>query len=337
MVMVPLIATDRQLRVETLTVAVALILAACGIAGTDTETSSPGTASPSSLTTTTTTTTTSPPPTTMSDSNWAHPAEDAWIPVPITWAVTPADGDQPALGPVSPEITIPAADDGQGLGGLFDGYYALIVTRPSDPPGVLTARVRPLVSCTELPGSCPPGAPEDGVVDDPDMEIIRTVFMDETLDVIIRPLGDPSRDGETGIRGSGWALYELLSGGWCGGYLESPLPRNCGIATAFADWIWQPSQDGRPIEDILEQIRDRGLDPEFPLRAFVHEPGLPSCPPDRGCLYAYRGPHSSHLVLSPSMVASDVWPGESLYGWWTSLLIRDGRPIIYIDTAQIAG
>jgi uncharacterized protein len=267
------------------------------------------------------------------------PIDEDWTMIQVDWGVTPSGGDMPALGPVSPQL--PSTDDiptGDGLEGLEDGFYDVTVSRPADPPGVLLMKIRPWVSCADTPGRCIADAPDDGIVPDPEGEIERVVFMDDQLTVLIRPLGDPEVSGNPpmAITGTGTALYVLLSG-WCDGFLEHPLTRNCGADHAFTDWMWEPFRAGSSLEEIETQIRIHTADAGFPLRTLVHEPGLPDCPTDQDCLIAYRGPRGSNLILGKWLAEADEWPGYELYRWWTSLEIRDGRPIIYIDTAQIAG
>jgi uncharacterized protein len=273
------------------------------------------------------------------DSTGSLPIDEDWTMTQVDWGVTPSGGDMPALGPVSPQL--PSPDDrlsDDGFEGLEDGFYDVTVSRAGDPPGVLLVKIRPWVSCADAPGRCIADAPEDGIVPDPESEIERVVFMDDQLTVLIRPLGDPELSGSSpmAITGTGTALYELLSG-WCDGFLEHPLTRNCGVDHAFTDWIWEPFRAGSSLEEIETQIRINTADAGFPLQTLVHEPGLPDCPMDRDCLIAYRGPRGSNLVLGKWLAEADEWPGYELYHWWTSLEIRDGRAILYIDTAQIAG
>jgi hypothetical protein len=103
--------------------------------------------------------------------------------------------------------------------------------------------------------------------------------MDDRLTVVIRPLGDPDLSGSSpiAITGAGTALYELLSG-WCDGFLEHPLTRNCGVDHAFTDWMWEPFRAGSSLDEIETQIRINAADADFPLRTLVHESGLPDCP-----------------------------------------------------------
>jgi hypothetical protein len=241
----------------------------------------------------------------------------------------------PAIGPASPGDPIPIDR------WPADGFYDATTTRVDDPPGVLTMAIRRWVPCSNLPDRCPPGAPADGIVPDPASEVVRTVFLDEELTVMIRPLQrkDVGRFPETavGIAGTGSAFYELLSG-FCSGYVPTPNTVNCGVDHAFIDWVSEPYRAGHSIEDIEADILGHGSDPGFPLAQFDDGSENLPCSSARPCPIAYRGPHGAHLVVDPGRVAwVEGFPGSMLYGWWTSLEIRDGRPILFVDAGQIAG
>jgi hypothetical protein len=57
--------------------------------------------------------------------------------------------------------------------------------------------------------------------------------------------------------------------------------------------------------------------------------------------FCYRGPLDSFLLANPAwlMESDDPWPPGSngLYDWWTTLEIRDQRPILYIRANLVAG
>ena len=264
-----------------------------------------------------------------------EPIDDDWSPIEIDWGVTPACCDQPAIGPVSPVGSIPAE------GWPADGFYDVASVRVGDPPGILQMTVRRWVSCSELPDRCLPDPPPDGIVGYPTSEVHKVVFMDEELTVVIRPI-QMSHQGQfpdpaVGISGSGRALYELLSG-FCGGSLPSPLPVNCGVDHAYADLIWGPYQAGTSLGEIEREIESHADDPDFPLVRFDDGASEIPCSADRACPIAYRGPRGIYFVMNPELVVSAVrWPGLEMYGWWTSLEIRGGRLILFIDAGQVAG
>jgi hypothetical protein len=255
-----------------------------------------------------------------------EPIEGDWAITNSTWGVQAPCCDQPAIGPPSPAGAIPADR------WPADGFYDVTVERLGDPPGVLGMAVRRWVPCAELSGRCAPDPPTDGIVGSPASEVLKTVFMDDALTVVIRSLPP----GPT-ITGSGGALYELLSG-FCGGYLPARNPVNCGIDHAFNDWILEPHRAGAGLMEIRGAIVTRDTDPAFPLEQFDDGSSELPCSPDRSCPIAYRAPHGARLVLGPSLVEeADGSAGFRLYGWWTSLEVREGRPILYIDAGQIAG
>ncbi len=286
----------------------------------------PTTAAISTTTTTTRTTTTTAPFT-------VEPIEDDWTLAEITWGVQAGCCELPALGPVSPEGPIPAQ------GWPADGFYDVTATRMGDPPGVLALAIRRWVPCADLPNRCIHDAPKESIVADPASEVARTLIMDEELTIVIRPIQrfEDGRQTSIGLTGTGRALQRLLSG-FCAGYLPPQNTTNCGIDHAFIDWVWDPYQDGRSIDEIEQQIVAHGTDPAFPLGMFDDGSSAIPCSADRRCPIAYRGPHGAHLVIDPGLVEwVEGFPGSVLYGWWTSLEIRKGRPILYIDAGQIAG
>lgn len=336
-------------RVVLLTVALSMSLVGCRGAETApsttmtvptattlaTTTEPPGSTSTSPKTTPSVspeTTVESTPRTTMF---YAEPIEDDWTPIEITWGVRPACCDQAAVGPVSPGGPIP--EDAWPP----DGFYDVTTTRPGEPAGMIRMAIRRWVPCDESAVPCPPGTAEDGIIADPASEVTKFVVLDDDMTVVIRPIQE-SVDGAfpdpaAGITGSGTALYELLAG-FCTGSLPSPFPANCGVDHAFIDWIWSPHQSGKSPEEIELEIVSRSIDPAFPLEQFDDGSSDLPCSADRSCPIAYRGPHGAHLVMDIGLVDSlERSPSFAMYGWWTSLEIRDGRPILYIDSGQIAG
>lgn len=282
-----------------------------------------------------TTTISQPFPSTSTTSLTVEPIEDDWTPIEIVWGVSPACCGQPAFGPVSPEGPISVE------GWPTDGFYDVTTSRVGDPPGVLRLAIRRWVPCAEFPDRCPPDSPADGIVTDPATEVVKVVFMDDDLTVVIRPIQQwidgRFPDPAVGITGSGWALYELLSG-FCGGYLPPRNTTNCGVDHAFIDWVWDPYQTGSPLDEIEQEIVARGKDPAFPLGQFDDGSSDMPCSADRSCPIAYRGPQGAHLVITPGLVELlDTYPGYAVYGWWTSLEIRNGHPILHFDAGQVAG
>jgi hypothetical protein len=232
---------------------------------------------------------------------------------------------------VSPPGPIPA------VGWPADGFYDVTVTRPGDPPGVVHLEIRRWVSCADLPGACAPDPPADGVVADPSTMVERDVLMDE-LTVVIRPIQTSGEEGVV-ITGDGAAFLKLLTG-FCTGSLPSPLPVNCGVDHAHIDWIWDPYQAGSGVGAIRDEIMGRQADPNFPLGEFDDGSSDIPCSEDdsRDCPIAYRGPHGAQLVMDPAMApGAERWPGYDMYGWWATLEVREGRPIVYFDAGQIAG
>jgi hypothetical protein len=328
-------------RFSLLVVALILMVAGCGTSEPSSVTTSgllvPTTGSPATTTSMPATSTSVPLITTTTSAPvfTVEPIERDWTPIDLKWGVQSGCCDLPAIGPASPGDPI-LVDSWPA-----DGFYDVTTTRVDDPPGVLRLAIRRWVPCSSLPNRCSPGAPADGIVADPASEVVRTVFMNEELTVVIRPI-QRMVDGRfpamsIGITGTGPALYELLSG-FCSGYLPAQNTVNCGVDHAFIDWVWEPYRAGHSVGEIEAEILGQGSDPAFPLGQFDDGSDDVPCSSERACPMAYRGPHGAHLVVDPGLVEwIDGFPGSMLYGWWTSLEIRDGRPILYIDAGQIAG
>lgn len=301
-----------------------VLVAACGAP-------EPAASPPSTASSATAVASTTVPPGTSTPMFFVEPIDDDWAPVDLTWGVQPSCCDQPAIGPASPEGAIPLE------GWPADGFYDVTVTRVGDPPGALEMAIRRWVPCAELPGRCSPDPPEGGIGALESSEAVTVVFLEEELTVVIRPLQPVAGGPAPAITGSGRALYQLLSG-FCGGSLPPRNPINCGIDHAVIDWMLEPYQAGATLIEIDREIRRRETDPGFPLEHFDDGSSGVPCSVDRSCPVAYRAPHGARLVLVPSQVEeADGFPGYLLYGWWASLEIRDGRPILYLDAGRIAG
>ena len=224
--------------------------------------------------------------------------------------------------------------------GLADGFYDVAVSRVWDPPGVVAVSLRRWVSCTERPAECPAGFPETGIFADPSTEVDTHLVLADGLTVIIQPLqiwhDGRFPDPPQVVIGSGTALYELLSG-WCSGYLPERNPENCGIDHAFLDWVWSPHQAGDSIDQIIADLESTDTASSFAFTQFDDRATDIPCGTDRRCITAYRGPHGTHLIVDFTLLDMDEdWPAR-LYGWWTSLEIQDGKPILYIDAGRLAG
>lgn len=263
------------------------------------------------------------------------PIDGDWTVTSLAWPVQPACCDTPATGPASPLGPIPR--DGTLP---QDGFYHVTVERHWDPPSVLNVSMRRWVPCREQPDACPADASETGVFADPTSEVDTYLELTDDLTVVVQPLqtrrDDRFPDPPQVITGSGTAFYELLSG-WCSGYLPERDPENCGIDHAFLDWVWSPHQAGDSIEQIISDLEDSDTAPSFPFTQFDDRATEWSCGVDRRCITAYRGPQGTHLIVDFTLLEmGEDWPAR-LYGWWTSLEIRDGRPILYIDAGRLSG
>ena len=263
------------------------------------------------------------------------PIDGDWTVTSLAWPLQPACCDTPAIGPASPPGPIP--EDGTWPG---DGFYDITIERHWDPPSVLNVSIRRWVPCSEQPDACPEDPPETGVFADPASEITTYLELTDNLTVVIQPL-QTWQDGRFPdppqvIMGSGLAFYELLSG-WCSGYLPERNPENCGIDHAFLDWVWSPHQAGAPIEQIITDLESSDTTSSFPFTQFDDHAGDIPCGTDRRCITAYCGPQGTHLIVDFTLLDMDEdWPAR-LYGWWTSLEIRNGKPILHIDAGRLAG
>lgn len=313
-----------------------------GLAGPSASTSAPRTTASSTIPATPPAT--DAPMATTTTPGQGLPIDDDWVVTEVRWGVEPACCDAPAVGEASPEAPLPdpaVNPDAWGADATWpeDGFYDVSVTRAPDPPGVVQMAIRRWVSCTQLPELCPLDPPAFGIVADPATEVVATVFLD-ALTVVIHPLqtwqeGVPAELPVT-ITGTGRAFSELLSG-WCGGYLPDRHPVNCGLDHAFIDWVWAPYRAGSSVEEIAKELETRGADPAFPFEVFDDRSTDLPCAADRRCPLAYRGPQGTDLIVDFGLLdLGEDWPA-GLYGWWTSLEVRDGRPILYIDAGRLAG
>jgi hypothetical protein len=263
------------------------------------------------------------------------PIDGDWTATSLAWPVQPACCDTPAVGPASPSGPIPR--DGTLP---QDGFYDVIIERHWDPPSVLNVPLRRWVPCSEKPDACPADPPETGVFADPASEVNTFLELTDDVTVVIQPL-QTWQDGRFPdppqvITGSGLAFYELLSG-WCSGYLPERNPENCGIDHAFVDWVWSPHQAGDLIDQIIAALESSDTALSFPFTQFDDRATDIPCGTDRRGITAHRGPQGIHLIVDFTLLdMGEDWPAR-LYGWWTSLEIRNGKPILYIDAGRLAG
>lgn len=310
-------------RVLLLSLSVVLVVAACGddTESAESTTGPPATTvvAPTTLPVPTTVATTTPPTSTTAapSSTTVAPATEApstgaWAVVAPTLPVDPGCCDMPATGPTSPEGAIPIET------WPADGFYWAEVGRGAESAGVLQLALRRWVPCAALPDRCAPEPPTDGITSDPASEVSRTLTLDDDLTVVIRGVVPMEADPASAavIEGNGTAFDSLCTD---------------GLDRAYVEWVVEPYEAGRSVEDIETELMAASADPTFP---FGPEPS-------HGYPLAYRGPQGTYLVAHPSWLMSDgdVWPPgwNGLYNWWTTLEIRDGKPILYIDAGQIAG
>ena len=291
---------------RALVIAAVVVLAACG----DTEPAgTPATAAapPATIITTTTTTkpTTTTTPATTTEST-TTPNSGSWSRTVIENPVSPGCCDMPVLAPASPQGEIP--DEGWPA----DGFYALKATRLTEPPSTLELEISRWVPCAELPDQCNPDPPDDGVTADVATTVTRYLDLDDDATVVIWPLWPDELPAA--LVGTGADFAKLL--------LE-------GIDHAFVEWVLDPYEAGASVEQIGESLLAASTDPSFPFGTL-----------SAGFL-AYRGPLGCYLTANPQWMldSAEPWPPgvNGLYNWWTTLEIRNGKPILYIDAGQIAG
>lgn len=284
----------------------------------------------------------SPPGTTATDTTdpWSADAPDGlpvdgdWTPVEIRWGVRPPyDEGRHATGTASPVGPLPAD------AWPADGFYDVTVTRVDRPADVLRMAIRRWVPCSQRPDQCPSDAAADALVADPASEVVRTVPWDDQLRVLLQPLQVPvdgrPPDPPQGLAGTGQTMSRLLSG-WCRGPLPSQNASNCGVDHAVMDWVWRPYRAGAALDQVEGMLARRATDPGVPLGLVDRGTATVPCTPGSSCAIAYRGPHGTHLVVIPDPARSDLRLGDRLYGWWTSLQVEEGRPVLLIDTGHVA-
>ena len=302
-----------------LIVAAALVLVGCGdpqpAPGTESAPAPPPAAStttagqPTSTLPVPTTVTTTAPETTTSTVTTTPPYVGEWDKVVMELPVTPPCCAEPALAPVSPEGAIP--DEGWPE----DGFYDITARRLAEPPSTIELDIRRWVSCAEgsLPG-CYPDTPVPGVTGDPTSQKTKLLDLNEDVTVVIWPVWEDSNAEPSALVGSGTDFAELLLS---------------GIDHALLQWVWEPYSAGTPIETIYDDLIVRSADPSFP---FAQEPTTTT--------FMYRGPHSALLIAEAWLLESaDPWPPgvDGLYTWWTTLEIRDGKPVLYVYANLVAG
>ncbi len=260
---------------------------------------------------------TTPPPTAPLSTQQPAPASTAvstvvpastWTVASMDPPVLPACCDMPVIGPMSPTGEIPAEN------WPADGFYAITANRPPGSSGTIELNVSRWVACGDLPGRCAPGWPADGVGDDPATAVPRTLPLDDRATVVIFPITESLEPSATptAVIGSGTAFAELLG----------------NLDAAYAEWVVKPIEKGRSLPEIVGDIVTLANDPSFP---FGPEPYT-------GAI-AYRGPLGSALLADPTRIPAEQWPSGKggLYGWWLTLEIRDGAPVLYVHAGLIAG
>ena len=234
------------------------------------------------------------------------PAAWTTTPVPV-WMSTPCC-DSNASVPPSPPGALP--DEGLPA----DGFYSADVDRSPDRPHELTVDIGRWVPCAELPESCIPGFEEHDVGGYVDEGITRRLALGDDLTVVIQMIPSLS-DPASGIIATGSDFASLLY----------------AIDDAWETWVITPFERGTPPDEISADLADQGALDTFPF-GVSDGYGLGQGP------VGFRGPVGSYLFAQPYLLEYDApWGYNGLYGWWTVLEIRDGRPILYVDAGSIAG
>lgn len=223
-----------------------------------------------------------------------------WLPSSRQAPVTAACCSMNHNGPASPPLppeSGPWSDD---------GAFSVSVEREEGNTDRLELAIRRWLPCSERPEQCGPDLVAGDVYADPDNAVVRTVGLDAELVVVIRPIGC-SADGtltEMPIEGDGTALASLL--------------RRVDAAAAMV-----ASDYGATDLEAASAV-----DPTFPY-------GRVPCE-DLGWVTGYRGPENSYLTDGLYTVFDRDAPTWT-YGWWPSLEIVDGTPVLYLWAGQIAG
>ena len=187
-----------------------------------------------------------------------------------------------------------------------DGAFSVWVTREEGATDRIELEIRQWFPCSERPDQCGPDVFVGDVYADPDNAVVRTVDLDAGMLVVVRPIGC-SADGtwtEVPIEGDGAALASLL--------------RRVDAAAAMI----------APDYGAIDLETAGAGDPTFPY-------GRVPCE-DLGWVTGYRGPENSYLTDGLYTVFD--WDEPTwMYGWWASLEIVDGAPVLYLWAGQIAG
>ena len=167
--------------------------------------------------------------------------------------------------------------------------------------------IRRWLPCSADPDRCQPDGLVGDVYADPDNAVTRHVNLDAELRVVIRPIGhtvDNVWTDSPSIEGDGLALALLLR-------------RLDAAVTTFAAPAFAA---GSPHFAAVGSA-----DPTFPYGVGQD-----------GWALGYRGPEGTHLTTGFSLVSGTDLPAP-MYGWWSTLEIVDGTPILYLWAGQIAG
>lgn len=204
-------------------------------------------------------------------------------------------------GPTSPPLP---AESGPFV---YDGPYSVTVTRQEGETDILEMEIRRWLACSEQPDRCSPDLFPGDVYTDPDNSVTRTVALDDELLVVILPIACIPDDTwiEAPIEGSGAAFATLLH------------RIDAAVTTVIAPMYGTNALENAGAED-----------PTFPYGPVPCE--------ELGWVTGYRGPEDSFLTDGWYTVFTSEEP-TWMYGWWNSLEIRNGNPILYIWAGQIAG
>lgn len=188
-----------------------------------------------------------------------------------------------------------------------DGAYSVQVTRLEGETDQLTLEIRRWLACSDHPEWCTPDVFAGDIYSDADNAVVRTIALDESLTVVIRPIGH--------WVGEDWIDPSLEADGTA---LASLLGRMDAAQTAFIEPGSSPDGDS----DLLAMGR---ADPTFPYGPSSGDESV----------LAYRGPEGSYLT--PNFWAVEQEEPSWMFGWWCTLEIADGAPVLYIWAGQIAG
>jgi len=190
-----------------------------------------------------------------------------------------------------------------------DGGYDVWVTHLEGPTDQLQLEIRRWLPCSAQPDRCSPDLFEGDIYSDPDNAVVRTVDLDDSLTVVIRPIGHSVEGIWTdlpSIEGDGTALAALL------GRVDAAL-------TTYVLPVYGIGGENQVI--LMGQA-----DPTFP-----YGPSL-----DEEWILSYRGPEGSYLTTNFWATVGNEHP-SGMHGWWCTLEIVDGSPVLYIWAGQIAG